>query len=119
MSEETTASVYVNSRGEISPRVVIRASESEDYIQGFCVRDRAFKTFRKDRVLEYVDDEGQLAERYWGWLTPERAEDVAFCLAVSGGTRPSGSGATRKRSTGATVEVCFTGFKAADKGRLR
>lgn len=118
MSDDSKMFVYVDSRGTISARAVVRVSESEGYIQGMCLMDDAFRTFRKDRVLEYVQDEGQLQSRLEHWQKPEKAEDVANQLANSrfsiggNGLRP------RAKKPDNAIEVCFTGFKAADKDRL-
>lgn len=117
MAEESRIFVYVDSRGNISSRAVVRVSESDGYIQGICLMDDAFRTFRKDRVLEYVETKDQLQGCLEYWQSPEKAESVAQQLAASGGGGGTGKRRSSSKKPGA-LEVCFTGFKAADKERL-
>lgn len=115
MSDDSRVFIYVDSRGKISARAVIRVSESEDYIQGICLMDDAFRTFRKDRILENLQDEDQLQSRLEHWQAPDKADEVSSQLRLSGkGTVAS----RRSNKPNDALEVCFTGFKAADKDRL-
>lgn len=111
MSDDGLMFVYVDSRGDISSRAVVRVSESDGYIQGICLMSNAFRTFRKDRVLEYVEAVDQLQDRLEYWQSPENAEAVDQA-AVRGG---HGVGTPHAKRG---IEICFTGFKAADKERL-
>lgn len=46
---------YVNAQGEVSQRELSQWQESGHYIRGHCVSSNAVKTFRKDRVQQYLD----------------------------------------------------------------
>lgn len=47
--------VYVNSQGEVSQRELRQWQESGHYLRGHCMSSNAVKTFRKDRVQQYLD----------------------------------------------------------------
>lgn len=44
--------LYVNGRGELSAQCVIKVAEKGDYLQGYSLTRRAFRTFLKDRVIQ-------------------------------------------------------------------
>ncbi len=46
---------YVNAQGEVSQRELSQWQESGHYIRGHCISGNAVKTFRKDRVQQYLD----------------------------------------------------------------
>lgn len=51
---------YRNGAGEISDRVLTTWAEVGHYVEGFDQRAGKFCTFRKDRVVEYLDDAASL-----------------------------------------------------------
>ena len=111
---ESTKFIYCDARGVISYRDIANVSKTEEYIQGYCTQDNGFRTFRKDRVLEYVDEETNVDERLKYHIAsppPPREES------------PPGEGSprrsyTRRLNTSNAPEICFTGFKKEDKIRL-
>ncbi|CAK8715549.1 BRCT domain-containing protein [Candidatus Electrothrix gigas] len=76
-------------------------------MQGYCVKANAFRTFRKDRVLENIDESSDVEER------------LQFHIENSSLTQKSQAirAATRRSNTSAP-EIYFTGFKKADKIKL-
>lgn len=46
---------YVNTQGEVSHRELSQWQESGHYIRGHCMSSNVVKTFRKDRVQQYLD----------------------------------------------------------------
>ncbi|MCI5179151.1 MAG: hypothetical protein D3911_07495 [Candidatus Electrothrix sp. AW3_4] len=99
--------IYRNASGVISVREVLNISETEEYLQGYCVKANAFRTFRKDRVLENIDESSNVEER------------LQFHIENSSLTQKSqASRVSTKRSNTSAPEICFTGFKKADKIKL-
>jgi len=52
---ETLRFVYRSTNGELSQREVTRWNEIGHYIKGFSVENNEIRTFRKDRIAEYLD----------------------------------------------------------------
>lgn len=99
--------IYRNASGVISVREVLNISETEEYLQGYCVKANAFRTFRKDRVLENIDESSNVEER------------LQFHIENSSLTQKSqASRVSTRRSNTSAPEICFTGFKKADKIKL-
>jgi len=106
MPSNSRAFCYRDAHGKISARSVSDVSESEVYIQGRCEDSGQLRTFRKDRILEHLP-----ADAADGFIT-ERLE-------VHREAHPSPDGrASPKKAPPGTMEVCFTGFKAAEKSEL-
>lgn len=105
---ENTKFIYCDARGVISYRDIANISKTEEYIQGYCTQDNGFRTFRKDRVLEYVDEKTNVDERLKYYISshPLRREES---------TKWSH---TKHSNTCNVPEICFTGFKREDKIRL-
>lgn len=94
---------YVNAKGEISAQSIVNVIEKDDFFQGYSLTRKAFRTFKKDRVLKmFTTEESMNAEEI-----PEKAPH-AFS------ERPH----TKSKTTNTGLEICFTGFKQADKARL-
>lgn len=56
---------YVNAQGETSQRELTQWQESGHYLRGYCTSSNAVKTFRKDRVQQYLDGcDSLLADPY-------------------------------------------------------
>ncbi len=100
--------IYCNASGVISVREVINISETEEYLRGYCVKANAFRTFRKDRVLEDIDESSNIEERLQFHIenSPPPQETQA------------NRSYTRKTNPSSAPEICFTGFKKADKIKL-
>ena len=88
--------IYQNARNEISAQTVRNAVNKGEYFSGFSLTDNAPRSFRYDRVIEFVSDENGLIPLLLIW---EGKKDNI----------------PRKPHK---LEICFTGFKEADKTRL-
>lgn len=78
--------VYENAEGELSTRELRSWNASGQYIKGYCLASSAIRTFRRDRVLEFLDGEALL-----------EAASTASAPIASAPDRP--------------MEILFTGFK--------
>jgi|WetSurSiteA1Bulk_404760.scaffolds.fasta_scaffold05886_5 predicted DNA-binding transcriptional regulator YafY len=54
--------MYQNAKGELKARTVLNAVEKGEYIQGFSIPSDAFRTFRQDRIIEFVATEQELID---------------------------------------------------------
>ncbi len=104
----TTRFIYQDAKGDITAREVFVLAETDGYLEGRCVRADALRTFRKDRVLEFFSNPAEEAERLAYWLAHPPA------LPVSD-RRPD----YRRSARNTGLEICFTGFAARDKARLK
>ena len=97
--------IYCDARGVVSYWEVMNISETDKYIQGFCKNDNGFRTFRKDRVLEDIDNSTDHEQRlnYHIEHSPPPKETRAYNRRANKSEKP---------------EICFTGFKKIDKERL-
>jgi len=91
--------IYQDAKGNITERNVYSVTESDDYIQGVCRKSNSIKTFRKDRVLEYILDPSISNTRldYFRENSPELKKPTRSSLLM---------------------DVCFTGFKKDSKEKL-
>ncbi|MCF6257692.1 MAG: hypothetical protein L3K25_15580 [Gammaproteobacteria bacterium] len=107
MTNKNKKFVYQDAKGNITFREVTNISESDDYIQGRCLKDNGIRTFRKDRVLEDIENNEIAPERLQFYIDnkPQLSQSSKNRLA-------------RKINQGSSPEVCFTGFKKPDKDRL-
>lgn len=96
--------IYQDARGNVTAREVENTSESGEYLQGICSRANSLRTFRLDRILEYVNS-SNIEER------------LAFHLEHCPPPRPKGISTKRNNAKG-KPEICFTGFKSEDKKLL-
>lgn len=94
---------YINAKGEVSQQSVTRVVERDEFFQGYSINRKAFRTFRKDRVLKMFMSEDELLN-----ATLDKESIVPK-------TQPRPS---RKLERGNSLEICFTGFKQADKTYL-
>ena len=92
-----TEFVYKNAKGETSTRSISNISESGKYIQGFCHTAVMVRTFRKDRIVQILNNPHQIN-----------------LLAT---TTELDTPQSNQRSKN-ELDVCFTGFNAEDKRRL-
>lgn len=93
--------VYINASAQIAAHSINSVSRSENHIQGLCQSTGSIKTFRIDRVLEHFSSAHE-AQQACSSFTPENYIHLTKV--------------TKPRSP--TFDVCFTGFKKADKERL-
>jgi hypothetical protein len=93
--------IYVDAKGEMSARTVDVSSINEEYLEGFCLVRNAFRTFRRDRILEFVVNPEKIHERLL-----HHSSQIA---STSRGRRPRADD---------RVEICMDGFSARDKQRF-
>lgn len=101
MAIESKMFIYRDVHGNISAREVSNISESDEYIQALCHSAQALRTFRKDRILEYISDINKV--------------ELKLQFHIENSPPPSNP---IKRNPEKKPEVCFTGFKKDDKQRL-
>jgi len=106
MKEDIKYIIYSNKKGELSARGVDDFKESDVYLQGKCLVENAFRTFRLDRIIEVLDGPSRMSERL---RFHKENETVVNELKLKPGT----SGI--KRNTEGKIEVCFTGFSRDEK----
>lgn len=95
--------VYINGNARIGAHSLINISRSEHHIQGICTKSHSVKTYRLDRILkEYSSAEEAFSS------CESFAPDGYSHLVKKSKTSPKQQ----------TFDICFTGFKKADKERL-
>ncbi|CAJ0700458.1 hypothetical protein LMG18102_03224 [Ralstonia mannitolilytica] len=100
--QATLEFLYQNQKGERKEYSLTDWEEVGHYIEGICVRARAFRTFRKDRVIQYL----------YG------------CDSLLRNPRPSGPPPVRVANSagmeraGERLEILFTGFPSAQRAEL-
>ncbi len=108
--------IYRDADGNISYRDIANVSKTEEYVQGYCTQTNGFRTFRKNRVLEYIDEETDVDDRLNYHIasqplpekqSPKRSKE-----------RSLRNSSPRLSNTFNAPEICFTGFKKEDKVRL-
>ncbi len=92
--------IYQDARKNITFQSVSKISENEVYLQGFCTEANGFRTYRKDRILEIIENEK---------ISEERLE---YFRSVNPPPMPS-------PKSSKMLDICFTGFKSDDKKRLK
>ncbi|MGL5005823.1 hypothetical protein [Plesiomonas sp.] len=93
--------VYINAQGCIAAHSIENVSHSESYTQGICKKTHSIKTFRNDRVLKQYSSSEQATQE----CNKFHPENYSHLIKKS-------------ESKPKTFDVCFTGFKKADKDRL-
>jgi hypothetical protein len=88
--------IYQDAKGTVRQWCLIRWSENTRYIQGRTESDSLPRTFRKDRVLDYLEGNDQLL----------------FDLA------PPAPEPTPRADPDSRPQILFTGFKAAERHAL-
>lgn len=105
--------VYISADKKVSAYEVSDPSYTERYVQGFSSSASGYRTFRKDRFIKSFDSFDE-AKKY--------AELIAPTLDASLYILPEKRhDSVRKYDApifDGDLEVCFTGFKKADKERL-
>ncbi|PKL95371.1 MAG: hypothetical protein CVV18_05755 [Gammaproteobacteria bacterium HGW-Gammaproteobacteria-8] len=91
--------VYQKAGGEVSERTVSSWGEEGNYFTGHCHGSDAVKTFRKDRVVQWLD----------GSQPQFRQAPVEA---------PNFKTSSKSRASEDVLDIAFTGFKAADRARF-
>lgn len=94
---------YMNSKGEVSKQSIVHVVEKDDYFQGYSLTRKAYRTFRKDRVVEMYATEAKL-------YNSDIVDSTHKIHSVI---------KTNKKKPNTGLEICFTGFSQADKSRLK
>lgn len=94
--------VYVNAKGQIGAQSIFKVSHSEEHLQGICNFTHQLRTFRKDRVIKLLES------------TDAAIESLGSIEEVDYSHLP----ASKPKAKPTTFDICFTGFKKADKDRL-
>ncbi|MFZ4219736.1 hypothetical protein ACEV6Q_18025 [Enterobacter ludwigii] len=94
---------YINGKGVVSAQSVVNVVERDDILQGYSLTRRAFRTFKKCRVLKMFVSEIEMNDE----TIPEHVPNELL------------EGLKQKYTTTSTgLEICFTGFDAEDRMRL-
>ena len=92
--------IYQDARRNITIQKVSRISETEEYLQGFCTKVNSLRTYRKDRILEIIEDEN---------ISETRLEHY---VSINPPPMPP-------PKSSHLLDICFTGFKSDNKKRLK
>lgn len=106
--------VYINARGVIAAYELTNVKRSGEYVQGYCPTENGFRTFRKDRVIAYLDSFAD-AVFYLNNTIPTLNIDKKDWIKKTQYKYTN----LDKPSFNNVFEVCFTGFKKTDKDRLK
>jgi hypothetical protein len=120
-----TILIYRNSRGVIKLKKLKILSDEPGYLSGHC--EGRYRTFRKDHILEFIEDSNQIDERLSYHIKnntepPPSSSDLISHLAkvmhlhyrlINSPEYKYDSPEPPQR-----LEICFTGFKGEDKKRL-
>lgn len=108
MNDKHLSFIYRDVKGNITFRQVFNISETDDYLQAICLSAGGLRTFRKDRILEKIDDIGLVDQRLQFYRNIFDARPLSALTSHS----------NWKRNITGALEICFTGFKAQDKNTL-
>ncbi len=93
----TSIFIYQDAKGNITKREITAISSSEEYIQGICKKSNNIRTFRKDRILEYITDINEINSKLEHFVKANPAP---------------------RQANTTLPDICFTGFKKEDKDKL-
>lgn len=96
---------YKNLKGEENKFTISVHKVFKYHFSGMDIETDKYRTFRKDRVVEYFDNTEDVLDRY----------PVEEFKISGGGNKTFG---INTNNPDKLLEVCFTGFKKADKERL-
>lgn len=103
---------YRDAKGEISQRTLVQWSEKSTHIQGRSGEDTFPKTFRKDRVVEYLEGQ-ELLLNDAAPPAPKPKPSAIAAAAAAAATRPA-----PKATTDGQNQILFTGFVASERSDL-
>ncbi|WP_445672676.1 BRCT domain-containing protein [Pseudomonas inefficax] len=101
---------YCDAKGVVTERELVQWSENSSYIQGRSSGDTFPKTFRKDRIEEFLLGEDLLLKDAAPPAPKPKPSDIAAAAAMS-------NKAPKKASTGPNV-ILFTGFPTSYRSEL-
>lgn len=101
--------IYRDALGYVTLRTILDATPSDDiYLQCYDADKDQVRTFRKDRILEFIDDSA-IADSRLRWHIDNSPPPKE---------KREHSGLQHRWNSEHLSEVCFTGFKKDDKSRL-
>ncbi|QBG47683.1 hypothetical protein EGM51_09860 [Verrucomicrobia bacterium S94] len=106
MSDQILSFIYRDAKGIITFREVFDISESDVYLQAMCLKARALRTFRKDRILETIKDSSGVEEK------------LEFYKSKFPKPEESATHSKSRSNRDHKPEICFTGFKKNEKQQL-
>lgn len=95
---------YRDAKGEVSERELIQWTENSSYIQGRSLGDTFPKTFRKDRIVEFMLGENLLLNGAAPPAPKPKPMDIAAAAALSNPAKAVPSDQNK---------ILFTGFSAS------
>jgi NAD-dependent DNA ligase len=97
--------IYRDAEGHVTVRTVTDAVESGSYLQGYCSESGGYRTFRRDRILEFLSPESDIQARLENqkFLSPVPVQREKRIIV---------------RNDNDALEVCFTGFEDCEKSRF-
>lgn len=101
---------YCDSKGVVTERELLQWSENSNYIQGRSGGDTFPKTFRKDRIVEFLLGEDLLLKEAAPPAPRPRPSDLAAAAASSN--------KTPKNTSNGPNAILFTGFTASYRSEL-
>lgn len=115
--------VYVTTKNKVAAYSLSQALEVGRYIQGICTTSGAYKTFRTDRMIGFcknIEDAEEYADKVREYLASEPCakELPLFVMERKKHKRYETPGMYQPLDFSGKLEICFTGFKKADKDRL-
>lgn len=96
--------IYKNLSNEIKEQTVGVAKVFTHHISGQDLNANRYKVYRKERIIEYLDNSEEILAQY----PVEPSKYVT----------PRSSAGKGRHNPNNLLEVCFTGFRKADKERL-
>lgn len=110
---DTIFFVYINGQKKVAAYSLIKPSYTDFYVQGFSPTVDGYRTFRKDRFIKSFDNLEE-AKKY--------SHDIGSTLDASQYISPQKRHNSHRKFDApiydGAFEVCFTGFKKAEKERL-
>lgn len=98
--------LYINSAGDKSTHAIVNLVEKDDYIQGYSVTRKGYRTYRKDRVISMFDSSSELDS----FIASGQINDAVSSIE----TEIPRSQLSKNKS----LDICFTGFDKTAKDEL-
>lgn len=105
MFKDKLCFLYICGRGNLNIHELTSVSETELYYQG--VTRSGYRTFRKDRIIQFADTAAELTQQLHTFDTEDWLKHYLVQQAIS------------RHQQKAAAKVCFTGFKKERKAELQ
>lgn len=103
---------YRDAKGAVSQRELVQWSENSHYLQGRSLGDTFPKTYRKDRIVEFLQGSDYLLNDAAPPAPKPSPSDFAAAAAASP------IGLTPKAAPNGKNQILFTGFTASERADL-